>query len=282
METGAEIFRNEAYELLEDAEQALLELRGSPQDPDLIARLFRDIHTVKGSGAMFGFDRVADFSHKFETAIDAVRHGEAVLTENLIDNLLLARDHILKLIDAGDDDLLTMSADSERIIAGLTGGGIIGEPPPMEGQAAVADGEQEQLALEKGVGGLKILIVEDEFVCRYMLQEFLMGYGVTHVAVNGFEAIIAFKRALSVNKPYDLICLDIMMPGMDGRAVATEIRRLEAERGSGASCRIVVTTAVHDPKFIAELVEGKLCDAYLVKPFELNSMRDKLREYFGK
>jgi two-component system chemotaxis sensor kinase CheA len=73
----ADIFRQESAELLEQLEQALLDLEQSPDDHDLIDTAFRALHTIKGSGAMFGFEQVAAFTHEFESAFDRVRKGEA-------------------------------------------------------------------------------------------------------------------------------------------------------------------------------------------------------------
>jgi two-component system chemotaxis sensor kinase CheA len=75
-------FREEAREILVDLEAALLELNENPADLELVGRIFRGLHTIKGSGAMFGFDQLAAFTHNLETAFDEVRNGRlAVGTE---------------------------------------------------------------------------------------------------------------------------------------------------------------------------------------------------------
>jgi two-component system chemotaxis response regulator CheY len=63
---------------------------------------------------------------------------------------------------------------------------------------------------------MKSLIVDDDFFSRRILQALLAGYGESHVAVDGKEALFAFKQAIAEEQPYDVICLDIMMPEMDG------------------------------------------------------------------
>ncbi len=68
-------FREEAREILAELETALLELNESPGDPEVVGRIFRGLHTIKGSGAMFGFERMAAFTHDLETAFDLVRNG---------------------------------------------------------------------------------------------------------------------------------------------------------------------------------------------------------------
>jgi two-component system chemotaxis sensor kinase CheA len=97
-----EIFREEAAELMEQLEVALLDLERTPQDQALIDKAFRALHTIKGSGAMFGFDRVASFIHDFETAFDHIRKGRAEASHELIKVALEAKDHIRLLVDAPD------------------------------------------------------------------------------------------------------------------------------------------------------------------------------------
>ena len=74
---------------------------------------------------------------------------------------------------------------------------------------------------------MKTLIVEDDFTNRLLLQELIKGYGLPHVAINGKEALEAVRTALEADEPYDLVCLDIMMPEMDGHTALMEMRALE-------------------------------------------------------
>jgi two-component system chemotaxis sensor kinase CheA len=97
-----EIFRQEASELFETLEGALLDLGLRPDDRKLVDSAFRALHTIKGSGAMFGFDKVAAFTHEFETAFELVRKGEIKPTHELIAVALAAKDYIRALIEAPD------------------------------------------------------------------------------------------------------------------------------------------------------------------------------------
>ncbi len=126
---------------------------------------------------------------------------------------------------------------------------------------------------------MKTLIVEDDFTSRLLLQELLKGYGPSHVAVNGKEAVEAVRAALEANEPYDLICLDIMMPEMDGQEALREIRALEDARGitSSYGAKIIMTTALGDLKNVSAAY-GSLCDAYLVKPIEKVKLREELNK----
>jgi two-component system chemotaxis sensor kinase CheA len=99
----ADIFRQESAELLEQLEQALLDLERSPDDHDLIDTAFRALHTIKGSGAMFGFEQVAAFTHEFESAFDRIRKGEAAPDQELIAIALNAKDFIRSQIERPEE-----------------------------------------------------------------------------------------------------------------------------------------------------------------------------------
>ena len=111
----AAIFLQEASELLDALEQALLDLGLRPDDKELVDTAFRALHTIKGSGAMFGFDQVAAFTHEFESAFDRVRKGEIRPNQDLVSVALAAKDYIRALIEAPDN--------TDKII----GDGILGD-----------------------------------------------------------------------------------------------------------------------------------------------------------
>lgn len=92
------IFREEAEELLAELEVTLLELEQAPNDATLVNRVFRALHTIKGSGAMFGFDEIASFTHEMESLFDRVRAGSLVVTHDMLSVSFRARDHIRNLL----------------------------------------------------------------------------------------------------------------------------------------------------------------------------------------
>ncbi len=102
-ERHVDTYREEAHELLSELESSLLELEGSPGDMELVGRIFRAMHTIKGSGAMFGFDEIAAFTHEVETVFDNVRHGTLPVTRDLIDLTLKVRDCIRLMLDEPDN-----------------------------------------------------------------------------------------------------------------------------------------------------------------------------------
>lgn len=121
---------------------------------------------------------------------------------------------------------------------------------------------------------MKILIAEDDFVSRTILQEILSPYGSCHLTVDGREAIAAFNAALNKGDRYDLVCLDIMMPVMEGQEVLKEIRKIEAERGIGETgiVKVIMTTALWDAKNIMKAFISGQCEAYLVKPIHKENL----------
>ncbi len=139
MTDPADVFRQEARELLETLEQVLLDLEHSPDNRDLVDSAFRALHTVKGSGAMFGFQEVADFVHEFETAFDRVRKGKAPISVALIRVALDAKDHIAALIAEPGRHAAHGKPILERLrVAVDTGGGAPVPAASAAPQAAAA------------------------------------------------------------------------------------------------------------------------------------------------
>lgn len=108
-------FRLEAADLLDQIENGLLDLGSRLDDRELVDEVFRGLHTLKGSGAMFGFDALANFTHHCETAFDRVRKGLAPATQELVAVVLSAKDHMRALIDDESDD----HAEGDAILARL-------------------------------------------------------------------------------------------------------------------------------------------------------------------
>jgi len=124
---------------------------------------------------------------------------------------------------------------------------------------------------------MKTLIVEDDFTSRLLLQRILAEHMEVHVAVDGEEAIKAFRAAVESNEPYDLVCLDIMMPKKDGQTALREMREIEAQNGilglDGA--RVMMVTALGDSRNIMESFTSQ-CESYMVKPLDKNRILKEL------
>ncbi|CCO24400.1 chemotaxis protein CheA [Maridesulfovibrio hydrothermalis] len=128
-----QVFKEEAYELLGELETSLLELEDVPDDMDLINRIFRALHTIKGSGSMFGFEAIAEFTHEVETVFDMVRNGDLAICKELLTLSLSSRDHIYAMLESPDG--ASDPATGEAILKGLkaiAAGGSLEEPAVQE------------------------------------------------------------------------------------------------------------------------------------------------------
>ncbi len=116
---------------------------------------------------------------------------------------------------------------------------------------------------------MRILVVEDDFISRRLLCRYLEAFGECDVAINGVEAVEAVNQALMTKDPYDLICLDIMMPEMGGQEALAEVRKLEEGHGVslGNGSKIIMTTAMDDSKNVRSAFKLS-ADGYAVKPIE--------------
>ena len=126
---------------------------------------------------------------------------------------------------------------------------------------------------------MRILVVEDDYISRRLLCRYLDPYGTCEEAVNGSEAVDAIRRAIAGGEHFDLICLDIMMPGMDGQQALVLIRQMEAENGMplGRGAKVVMTSAMEDSQYVMEALNAS-ADGYVVKPIEKRRFIETLKE----
>lgn len=126
---------------------------------------------------------------------------------------------------------------------------------------------------------MKILIAEDDFASRKFLFKFLSQYGECDMTIDGEETIDAFSLAHDEGKPYDLICLDIMMPKMDGIKVLKNIREIEDEKGidERERVKIIMTTALNDVKNVFDSFETG-CQAYASKPIDTQKLVEVMKK----
>ncbi|MFC1855621.1 response regulator [Thermodesulfobacteriota bacterium] len=127
---------------------------------------------------------------------------------------------------------------------------------------------------------MKSLIAEDDPISRKILQAFLSHYGECNIADDGEIALESFKEAFDSGARYDFICLDIMMPNMDGRDALRNIRVYEENNGVEGLDRVKIfmTTALDDSKNIIGSFRDQ-CEAYLVKPINTRELSEKMKEY---
>ena len=122
---------------------------------------------------------------------------------------------------------------------------------------------------------MKALVVDDDMTTRIVLQEILFRYAEVHSCVDGTEAVQACTRALDHGGPYDLICMDLMMPVMGGLEALKLIRQEEERRGRirPRATKVIITTAADDTGTI-NMAFHELCDAYVVKPIDGEELLD--------
>lgn len=113
---------------------------------------------------------------------------------------------------------------------------------------------------------MKILIAEDDRVSRAFFQKFMSAYGTCDIAVDGMEALDLYMDAVKAKTPYELLCLDIMMPRVDGLKVLNVVRAME-EQHQLPRAKIIMMTALADVEYVDEAF-ALGCDAYASKPVD--------------
>ena len=126
---------------------------------------------------------------------------------------------------------------------------------------------------------MKILLAEDDYVTRKFMANFLSKYGECDVTVDGMEAVDAFMMALEDGEPYDLACLDIMMPVMDGYQALVGIRNLERDRNipEDKAVKVIMTSALNDEKNV-KMAFDLGCSVYSGKPIDQERFEQALKK----
>lgn len=126
---------------------------------------------------------------------------------------------------------------------------------------------------------MKVLIAEDDLASRKFLSKFLSQYGEVDLVVDGLEALDAYLMAIKEKAPYDLICLDIMMPKVDGVKVLKAIRDFELKQSvvSEQRVKVIMTTALAETDYVNQAFEIG-CEAYAAKPIDTNKMIEVIKK----
>jgi len=255
---------------LEAAEQDLLaiESEGENLDEERVNRICLAMHAVKGGSLLFDLVKIGELAQKTENAMARIRFQSIAPTQARVSVLLRAIDRLNEMILRPD---VSNDADITELMAQLA-------MPDRSPSAGVEKGSlSEDDSARRSKARLRILLVEDDVACRLLLQTFLARYGDCHVAVNGREAVDLFRTSFDRGSRYDLICMDIMMPEMDGREAVRQIRALEESRGirSPFGSTIFMTTTVQEIREVFHCFR-ELCDAYLLKPIDLGQLLSKM------
>jgi two-component system chemotaxis response regulator CheY len=123
----------------------------------------------------------------------------------------------------------------------------------------------------------RILVVEDEEMCSLRLQTALDHYGDCEVARTGRQALQAYRSALEEGRPFDLICLDIRLPDLDGGEVLRKLRQYEAVTGERSGVKVVVVSGIRDSEKVLDMYRIG-CQGYLMKPFKVESLLNRLSD----
>ena len=124
---------------------------------------------------------------------------------------------------------------------------------------------------------MKTLVVEDTLTTQMVFSQQLSTYGECTAVSSGAEAIEEFQNALNKNVPFDTVCLDVRMPGINGLNVLAVLRKHEDESGKSGHTKIIMTTSVTAAE-VMEKAQRKHCDAYLTKPVSEEDLEKTLKE----
>jgi two-component system, chemotaxis family, chemotaxis protein CheY len=243
-------------------------------------------HAIGGPAPYFDLLKIRELAHQTENSAALIRFSGLAPTEEQIRVLLSATEKLGELIrNPGSSN----QADTTKVTADLMK--LRADHPTHAKKPSGQDGGAGRTS---GTGGtsspsnpdtrlLRILLVEDDFACRFLLQTFLARYGECYVAVNGREAVDVFRSTVALGlpwQPFDLICMDIMMPEMDGREAVRQIRAIEEAQGiqSTFGAKIFMTTTVQQVREVFESFK-ELSDAYLMKPIDLGQLVSQMKFY---
>lgn len=125
---------------------------------------------------------------------------------------------------------------------------------------------------------MRILVVEDDMASRMFLGKFLSQYGEVDMVVDGLEALDAYLLSVKDQQVYDLICLDIMMPKVDGVKVLKAIRDYETSKGVLAENRVkvIMTTALLETDMVKQSFTYG-CEAYAAKPIDIEKFKEVMK-----
>ena len=246
-----------------EADLLAIKRTGAEIDGRLVDRALQAARWIQTGAGFLNNKEIGELAGQAEDMLARIRSRALAPTPDQVAVLLRGIDSLRELVQQAGDS-------NQAGIVGVTG--PFNRPLKADGPDAAAG--------RPAARRLRVLLAEDDFASRMLLQSFLSRYGECHVAVNGREAVETFRYSLERGERYDLICMDIMMPEMDGREAVRQIRALEEEHGilSTGGAKIIMTTAVDEVREVFRCFT-ELCDAYLTKPIDLGMLRSRMKSY---
>jgi len=162
---SASIYQQEAAEQLSLVEEIIMELEAAPSDREMLNRLFRVFHTIKGSGSMFGFEEIARFTHHIESILDALRQGSIAFDRSLADLTLAAKDCIMEMLS--DPSNKPPAAIAERLSSLAATLNLQTPPHTATGEGSIQLNKPGSIAPQSSVSGtrydIKLKLAADIF-----------------------------------------------------------------------------------------------------------------------
>ncbi len=241
-------FLADADEHLSAIESALLRLQkdGGSCDEATAAGLIQSLQAVQSCAELYELGKARELACHMEDALLRIRSRHMLLTPQRVAENAAASEQV----------------DTDAALNALT---------------AICGPRNDSIHSPEQ---LRFLLAEDDFASRMVMHTFLSRYGSCDVAINGREATESFRLALEQDRAYHLVCLDIMMPEVDGLQTIRLLRELEEARGisSTQGAKIIMTTAVEELSSVSRCFM-ELCDAYLTKPIDLSRLLAQIRAF---
>ena len=222
-------FLTETQEMLEDTESIFMQIEMNPNDLSKMDKVLRIVHTIKGSGAVVGYNELSNFTHKFETLLVAVRDKIVNATSDIVDLLLASNDslkHCVALLQKDPKATLHILKKTELQLEVMLKKSLIDAVKGTVNFEDKVKNEEihESTINEKRKGPIKgtILVCDDEEDTLDSLNQILSFENYFVIACNSVSLALESLK----NEKIDVVLTDLHMPGMNGIDLAKEIRRI--------------------------------------------------------
>ena len=212
-------FLVEASELLSESEGLFLQLEKDPTNVTLIDKIFRIVHTIKGSAAVAGFKALSAFAHVFETLLGKLRTRETMASHDVIDVLLAAVDVLRRFVSLLRKDHAAVVDPGDvvsRIEAHIRGAMAVASPLYPAPQASATS---DTVAATRKI---RIVVADDESAILAIIENLLQGEGYQIIKADSGRGAL---KVLEENLDIDLFITDQRMPDMNGSEIVEELRR---------------------------------------------------------